>query len=88
MDQIVYTGDGASDMPVFRLMHRRGGTAIGVFKESARNWAGLEQMNAGRRVMNLAEADYRPGSELMRSLELAVRSIVYRTLLKGLSRGE
>lgn len=89
-DQIIYVGDGASDMPVFSLMNREGGIALGVLKkgESARAWRGQQDMRPERRVLNLAEADFRDGSELMRSLRGGVESICKRIEVMRMSDGE
>jgi len=88
-DQIVYVGDGASDMPVFDLLNSRGGFAIAVTKsEAARDWGGDGDIRPGRRVENVASADFREGSELLRSLLLAVESIAKRVALRRLSVGE
>jgi hypothetical protein len=86
LDQVVFLGDGASDMPAFRLMQEEGGTGIGIFLESDGEWDGGTQ--PGRRVQNLAPADYSEGSELMRSLLSAVDSIGKRIALRKLGRGE
>jgi phosphoserine phosphatase len=90
IDQVVYVGDGASDMPVFSLMQREGGIALGVLKphQSAKAWEGQKQMRPDRRVLNLAEADFRDGSELMRSLEGSVQSICKRLDVMRLGEGE
>ena len=90
LDQLIYVGDGRSDMPVFRLLSERGGLAIGVFKpeSSAEEWELRKDMDARRHVQNLAPADYREGSELTRSLELALDSIAHMVALRGLGRGE
>ncbi len=89
LDQIIYVGDGSSDMPVFRLLNERYGIALGVFKgKSAQEWNGLQSMHPGRRVDNLAPVDYSEDSELMQSLTLAVESICKRIVLHQFSRGE
>ena len=72
-----------------RLTKNMYGMGIGVFKaESAQDWRGYDDMDAGRRVQNLAPANYREDSELMRSLKLAVESICKRIALRRLSTGE
>ncbi len=89
LDQVIYAGDGSSDMAVFRFLHDRGGFALGVYKsDQAKDWRGMEQVDPQRRVQNLAPTDYREGSELMRSLTLAVESIARKIALRQLSRGE
>ncbi|MBJ6127101.1 HAD family hydrolase [Microvirga splendida] len=89
LDQVIYAGDGSSDMAVFRFLHDRGGLALGVYKsDEAEEWRGMEDVDPKRRVQNLAPTDYREGSELMRSLTLAVESIARKIALRQLSRGE
>ena len=89
LDQIVYVGDGGSDMPVFALLNQHGGIALAVHKsERAQDWSGYAEMRAERRVENLAPADFREGSELMRSLTLAVECIAKRVALRRLGVGE
>ncbi|GHA69102.1 haloacid dehalogenase-like hydrolase [Cognatilysobacter bugurensis] len=89
-DQMVYVGDGASDLPAFDLVESRGGIAIGVFGpgESASGWSKGHDVHRGRRVHNLACADYREDAELMRSLCLAVESIAKLVALRRLGCGE
>lgn len=89
-DQIVYIGDGASDMPTFALMHQHGGLAVGVTKRDGRrgDWAGYAHVWEERQVQNLAPADFRQGSELMRSILLCVESIAKKVELRRLGQGE
>lgn len=89
LDQIIYVGDGASDMPTFALLNEHGGIALAVFKsERAQDWGGHAEMRPERRVENLAPADFRDGAELMTSLTLGLESIAKRIALRRLGRGE
>jgi hypothetical protein len=90
LDQVIYLGDGGSDLPVFELLNDHGGIAIAVSKaERAEDWASLSKMRPGRRVENVAgPADYREGSELLRSMQLAVESICKLVALRQLARHE
>lgn len=89
-DQIVYVGDGASDMPTFALMHQHGGLAVGVTKPGGQrgDWAGYPHVWEERQVQNLAPADFRPRSELLRSILLCVESIASKVQLRRLGQGE
>jgi len=88
-DQMIYVGDGGSDMSAFCMMEDVGGIAIGVvLAEELENWRGYDEIHEDRRVENLAAADYSAGSELMQSLEAAVKSIAYRVALRKRSHGE
>lgn len=89
LDQMIYVGDGGSDMPAFSLMHESGGIGIGVFEaDTAEGWGGHEAVQPDRRLENLAPADYSEGSELLESLILAVRAICTRMALRRRGIGE
>ena len=89
MDQLIYVGDGASDLDAFEAVEQAGGVAIAVLHAgSAADWDAQGKMRPGRRVENLARADFRPGTELMRSLELAVQSAACRLHIRRMAQGE
>lgn len=87
LDQMIYVGDGRSDMPAFRLMNESGGVAIAIAKDPD-DWDAADAVHDGRRVRNLAPPDFTPGSELLRSLELAVKGVACLTALERLGSGE
>ncbi|HEX2226724.1 MAG TPA: HAD family hydrolase [Candidatus Binatia bacterium] len=90
LNQVVYVGDGESDLPAFGLLDKYGGKGIGVYKPRQRpkDWPGHKGMREGLQVQNLAPADYREDGELIRSLLLAVESICKEMLLRRLGQGE
>lgn len=89
LSQVIYVGDGTSDIPCFAMLNREGGTAIGVYKQgTAKDWASHYKPSQGQRVVNLAPADYSDNSELMRSLILAVEGICKNIQLLQLGRNE
>lgn len=68
-EQIVFVGDGDSDMPAFDLMESRGGVAIAVRQAANRDsWESRDAMRDGRRVAALMESDFRNDSPLMTAL--------------------
>ncbi len=80
-DQMIFVGDGYTDVPCFSLVRAQGGTAIGVYDPKRpekwdRAWGFIED----GRVSNLAPADYRAESALSNSLRMAVSSIGRRIL--------
>ncbi|MBD2075010.1 haloacid dehalogenase-like hydrolase [Phormidium sp. FACHB-592] len=87
LSQMIYVGDGTSDVPCFSVLNDEGGIAIDVYKE-AQAWDEQIQVSESQQVTNLAEADYREDSELMRSLTLAVESLCKQISLRQLSVGE
>ncbi|MCU0542256.1 MAG: HAD hydrolase-like protein [Oscillatoriaceae cyanobacterium Prado104] len=89
LTQVIYVGDGASDIPCFSLLNEEGGTAIGVYKESTpEEWNREIEISKSQRLANLAPAEYGEDSELMRSLTLAVESLCKQISLLQLSVGE
>ena len=89
-DQMVYVGDGSSDLPAFDLMSNRGGAAIGVVPPGTdvAEWASDMTVHADRRVQNLAPADYSAGSELLRTLTLATEHAAKLVALRRLGEGQ
>jgi phosphoglycolate phosphatase-like HAD superfamily hydrolase len=76
LTQMIYVGDGTSDIPCFAMLNREGGISIGVYPDGTpQDWVDNYQPTPGQRVMTLAPASYQPGSALMESLTLAVESI-------------
>lgn len=89
LNQLIYVGDGDSDMPVFAYLADHDGLAIGVFEsEDAEGWEGYEQAHSRHQVQNLAPADYREDSELMKSLKFALESICKQIAIRQMSQGE
>lgn len=86
--QVIYVGDGHSDMSAFQAVEKDGGVSIAIDPNKDGSWDGYEKMSAGRRVHNVAPADYREGSELMRSLELALGMMVRRIQLLRMGKGK
>jgi hypothetical protein len=89
LDQVIYVGDGASDIPSFALMNEYRGIALGIYKgDEARKWESARGVGVGERVANLVPADFRDDAELMRSLRLGVGQIARRIALLKLGAGE
>lgn len=89
VDQMIYLGDGSSDMPAFRFMRERGGIAVGIYAaDSPEEWAHGDEAFRKRRVENLAPNNYEEGSELLESILLAVDSITKRIALRKLGYGQ
>lgn len=89
LDQMIYVGDGASDLAAFNLMRQSGGIAIAVDQSGETDrWGAAEDMFKSARVENLAAPDYREGAEMRRSLELAVGAVARRVALRRFGHGE
>ena len=83
-ENMVYIGDGDTDVPCFRLVKDQGGLSIAVFHPSNPNARrDAEVFLRGDRVHNLVPANYTEGSELDRIVK---RSIDYLAAKKGLDQ--
>ena len=69
---MIYMGDGLSDVPCMKMMRAYGGQAIAVYQ--AVNREGVERLLRQRRVDFIYPADYREGTEL----EITVKRIIRR----------
>lgn len=81
LDQMIYAGDGASDLKAFGFVERAGGVAVAVRHEG--KFSAAAKQLPGQRVSALADPDYREDSELYRRLELAVRAAAARVALRA-----
>ncbi|MEG4808138.1 hypothetical protein QUA82_11365 [Microcoleus sp. F8-D3] len=89
LTQVIYVGDGTSDIPCFSLLNEQQGITIGVYKDSTpQDWSQEIEISQSQRLINLASAEYSEDSELMRSLILAVESLAKKISLLELSVGE
>lgn len=89
LDQMIYVGDGGSDLDAFNLLHDEGGIAIAVnASEHGEPWQAREHMFDAARVENLAPPDFREGEEMHRTLTLAVEIVAKKVALRRMSRGE
>jgi len=79
LNQMVFVGDGYTDIPCFSLIKQNGGIPIAVYDHRhAEKWGNAFQFVADGRVSNLHSANYKAGSDLVNFLTMAVRSLAER----------
>lgn len=70
---MIYMGDGLSDVPCMKMMRAYGGQAIAVYQ--AANRSGVEELLARRRVDYIFPADYREGTGLDKTVKNIIRKM-------------
>lgn len=76
---MIFVGDGLTDVPCFSLLTKEKGMAVAVYdKNHVKKWSNAYQFVADRRVSTLYSADYSEGSDLSNFLEMAVRNLAER----------
>ncbi|MDY5942702.1 MAG: haloacid dehalogenase-like hydrolase, partial [Oscillospiraceae bacterium] len=91
---MIYIGDGLSDVPCMKMMRAYGGQAVAVYQDS--NRAGVEDLLAKGRVDFIFPADYRDGTLFDETMKNIVRKIAItdalaeenQQQLRALGRGE
>lgn len=90
LSQVIYVGDGASDIPCFAAIKQYHGMSIGIYPDgrSAQDWEHLEKVSASQKLSNLVPACYEEDSELVQSLRLGVEYMAKKIALRQMSIGE
>ena len=75
---MIYIGDGLTDVPCMKLVKRNGGISIGVYQESA---AIVDDMLFNGRVDFVLSADYRADSPMEQTVQAALMRIAAQSRL-------
>lgn len=86
---MIFVGDGLTDVPCFSLITKEKGMAIGVYdREHIKKWDRAYQFITEGRVSTLYTANYSEGSDLSNFLTMAVRNLAERIAVsKAVFRG-
>ncbi|MFT5206363.1 MAG: hypothetical protein ACI9CF_000098 [Candidatus Omnitrophota bacterium] len=83
---MVYIGDGLTDIPSMTVVQKSGGHAIAVFDPTKKVPLEVEQMVQERRADHLAPADYRNDKLLVKIIHKAIRKIVHDIAYRASSK--
>lgn len=86
---MIFVGDGYTDIPCFSLIKKNSGVAIAVYNnKEGEKWGSSYQFSIDNRVSNLNVADYSEKSELSNFLSMAVKKMATDILInKGTYQG-
>ncbi len=83
---MIYIGDGLTDIPSMTVVQKSGGHAIAVFDPKEKVPIEVEQMVQERRADHLAPADYRDNKLLVKIIHKAIRKIVHDIAYRASSK--
>lgn len=81
--QMIYVGDGPTDVPCFATLNNKGGKSIAVYHPTQEKaFRQTYQLQEEGRVFAFGPADYRAGSHISNVLELTVRQMADAIVLR------
>lgn len=87
-ENMVFIGDGATDIPCFRLVKEQGGLSVAVYTPNRKG--GREKANEYRadgRVHAVVSAVYTEGSDLDKIIKAQIDAVAARHAVESLSKG-
>lgn len=87
---MIFVGDGMTDVPCFSMLTKGNGVAVAVYdkKHHVNKWARAYSFVAEKRVSTLYSANYAEGSDLSNFLAMAVRNVAERIAVSRTSFGK
>ena len=78
---IIYLGDGMTDVPCMVLVKQNGGSAIAIYGK--KDSASIKSLLKGGRVNYACHANYKEDSDLDKTVKLIIDSVATRTMLQA-----
>jgi 2-hydroxy-3-keto-5-methylthiopentenyl-1-phosphate phosphatase len=82
---MIYIGDGITDVPCMKLVKMNGGHAVGVYQNGDKS--ALSEMLLADRIDYIVASDYSEGSEIDKIVKLIIEKAAPDGALKRISRG-
>ena len=83
MNNMIYIGDGITDVPCMKLTKEAGGTSIAVYTENNINT--VKKLKEDERINYIVPADYRNNSQIDTIVKKTIESIAVKKELKEIS---
>ncbi|HOG23943.1 MAG: haloacid dehalogenase-like hydrolase [Candidatus Omnitrophica bacterium ADurb.Bin292] len=83
---MIYIGDGVTDVPSMTVMNKSGGHAIAVYDPNEKVPREVKKMIAEKRAEHFAPADFRRGSLLIKILHRTLKQIIHSISFRLSSR--
>ena len=80
---MIYIGDGYTDVPCMKLTKENGGVSIAVYTD--KNYETAKKLLTDGRINYMVKSDYSEGTEIDEIVKKTIRSMVIRTELKNIS---
>ena len=80
---MIYIGDGYTDVPCMKLTKENGGVSIAVYTD--KNYETAKKLLGDGRINYLAKSDYSEGTEIDQIVKKTIKSMVMNTELKNIT---
>ena len=82
-ENMIYVGDGVTDIPCMKMVKSEGGHAVAVYDARKRKPAKIDQLVKDNRVNAVKPADYRAGKPLEKYIQSVIDKIVATHAVKA-----
>ena len=82
LENMIYFGDGSTDVPSMKVVQQNGGTTIAVFGDDDKRYK-AEQLYKDKRATYVVKADYSKGSKIEKIVQGIIDSVEVRNKLEN-----